>query len=184
MSDSRRYSTRNDAIQREIIEPLEASGERQHDYDLVSGVVAPHDYDIAAIADEVLGGYEDGFARLVTDDEFWASVARHAYGDYTLHEGFATATAIGYSMPSNADAELDGLDQPIVPRSGAIAWVEDWDHALGEYRGEEYEEALDLVPAVRVNPGAEELHAWRVWRADVESSEPAVLLRWIVRASE
>lgn len=35
------------------------------------------EYDIDAIADEVLGDYADGY-QLPDHDEFWAAVARHA----------------------------------------------------------------------------------------------------------
>lgn len=61
----RQYSTRNEAIQREIVEPIEA-GEARAD-----------EFDIEAIADAVLGDYSDGYACTVTDDEFWVIAAAH-----------------------------------------------------------------------------------------------------------
>lgn len=65
---SNRYSTRSEAIQREIIEPLEAS----------SMVADAHEsFDIDAIADDVLGRYEDGYAVTVDEETFWASVAEN-----------------------------------------------------------------------------------------------------------
>jgi hypothetical protein len=65
MTKITRYVTRQDAIYREIIEPIE-NGEARAD-----------EFDIDAIADEVLGGYDEGFACVVDHDEFWAAVERH-----------------------------------------------------------------------------------------------------------
>lgn len=66
----RRYSTRNEAIYREIVEPLE-NGE-------LDGETAYDDFDVDAIAEEILGSYEQGYACQVTTDEFWAVVMEHA----------------------------------------------------------------------------------------------------------
>lgn len=63
-----RYTTRNEAIDYEITRPIEASGVVEN---------AHAEYDIDAIADEVLGDYEDGYALTVTTDEFWDVVAKH-----------------------------------------------------------------------------------------------------------
>ena len=60
------YSTRDEAIQREIIDAIEANRTATAD-----------EYDVDAIAAEVLGGYEDGYACQVDEDEFWAVVERH-----------------------------------------------------------------------------------------------------------
>lgn len=60
-----RYTTRGDAIHRQIIEPIEA-GEARAD-----------EFDTDAIADEVLGDYDQGFACIVGHDESWAAVERH-----------------------------------------------------------------------------------------------------------
>ena len=59
---SNTYATRNEAIQREIIEPL---GEYVNDYD------------VDAIAEEVLGGYAEGYALIVDAGRFVESVASH-----------------------------------------------------------------------------------------------------------
>ncbi|MCO6688348.1 hypothetical protein V7G09_04655 [Cutibacterium avidum] len=61
------YTNRDEAIEHEIVEPIEA------------GVVidARVEYDIDAIADEVLGDYDAGFACVVDHDAFWASVEAH-----------------------------------------------------------------------------------------------------------
>lgn len=56
------YTTRNEAIEREILTAL-AGNET--------------DYDIDAIADEVLGDYSNGYACQVTAEAFWEIVARH-----------------------------------------------------------------------------------------------------------
>jgi predicted Zn-ribbon and HTH transcriptional regulator len=66
MTNSTRYVTRKEAIDREIVEPIEA------------GEATADQYDIDAIADAVLGDYEQGFACIVDHDEFWIAVERYA----------------------------------------------------------------------------------------------------------
>ena len=66
------YTTRDEAIEREIIDPIEASGEVTD---------ARAEFDIDAIADEVLGDYSEGYACRVDDDRFWAAVEAHAIED-------------------------------------------------------------------------------------------------------
>ena len=61
------YTTRDEAITREIVTAIEAGG-----------VATRDEYDIDAIADEVLGDYTEGYALKVDADEFWTVVARHA----------------------------------------------------------------------------------------------------------
>ena len=61
-----RYTTRDEAIAREIIEPIEA------------GQATAAEFDIDAIADQVLGSHENGYACQVGHDEFWQIVADHA----------------------------------------------------------------------------------------------------------
>ena len=65
---ARTYSTLSEAVTREIVEPIEA-GDVQDAYAA---------YDIDAIADAVLGDYEDGFALKVEESEFWDTVAAYA----------------------------------------------------------------------------------------------------------
>ena len=60
-----RYTTHTEAIQREIIEPIEA------------GNATAAEFDIDAIADQVLGSHEDGYACQVEHDEFWQIVEQH-----------------------------------------------------------------------------------------------------------
>lgn len=60
-----KYSTRTDAIHAEIITPIEV------------GMAEVWEYDIEAIADEVLGGYDEGFACQIGHDEFWSVVEKH-----------------------------------------------------------------------------------------------------------
>lgn len=62
-----RYATRDEAIQREIIDAIEA------------GEATAAEFDIDAIAAEVLGDYSEGYAQQVDADEFWQIVARHAF---------------------------------------------------------------------------------------------------------
>lgn len=66
------YSTRNEAIRIEIVEPIEATG-------VVLDAYAA--YDIEAIAGEVIGTYSEGYRRVVDLDEFWKIVERHEKGD-------------------------------------------------------------------------------------------------------
>ena len=62
----RTYTTRDEAIQREIVEPIEA------------GDAEIRDYDVEAIAEQVIGDYDDGYALTVSESEFWGVVAEHA----------------------------------------------------------------------------------------------------------
>lgn len=57
------YTTRDEAIEREIVEVIE------------SGDVTRDDYDIDSIADAVIGDYEDGYALKVDEATFWGIVA-------------------------------------------------------------------------------------------------------------
>lgn len=59
------YTTREEAIEREIIEVIEAG-------DAISEA-----YDIEAIADAVIGDYEDGYALKVDVSDFWDIVANN-----------------------------------------------------------------------------------------------------------
>jgi len=60
------YTTREEVIDREIIEVIEA------------GDAISEDYDIDAIADAVIGDYEDGYALKVDEATFWDIVANNA----------------------------------------------------------------------------------------------------------
>ena len=60
------YTTRDEAIEREIIAPIEASGESKTDYD------------IDGIADAVLDATDRGEWFCVEVDEFWTAVQDHA----------------------------------------------------------------------------------------------------------
>ena len=62
---ARTYSTRDEAITREIIDVIE------------SGDVTRDQYDIEAIADAVIGSFEDGYALQVDEASFWGIVAEN-----------------------------------------------------------------------------------------------------------
>ena len=62
---ARTYTTRDEAIGREIVEAIESDGEHSDQYD------------IDAIADRVLGDHEEGFALKVGIDEFWEIVVEN-----------------------------------------------------------------------------------------------------------
>lgn len=57
------YTTRTEAIEREIIEVIEA------------GDASINDYNIDAIADAVIGDHKDGYALKVDESDFWGIVA-------------------------------------------------------------------------------------------------------------
>ena len=60
------YSTRNEALHMEVIAVIN------------NGMAYADDYDVDAIADEVLGDFHDGYAVQVEGEDFWAIVAKHA----------------------------------------------------------------------------------------------------------
>lgn len=62
-----RYSTRDEAIQAEIINPIEA------------GEATADEFDIETIANKVLGGYDQGYALIVDPAEFWEIVEANAH---------------------------------------------------------------------------------------------------------
>ena len=64
--ENRTYTTRTEAIEREIIEVIKA------------GEVVSEEYNIEAIADAVIGDFEDGYAIKVDETEFWEIVAENA----------------------------------------------------------------------------------------------------------
>ena len=57
------YTTRTEAIEREIIETINA------------GDANANDYNVEAIADLVIGDYEDGYVLKVNESDFWSIVA-------------------------------------------------------------------------------------------------------------
>lgn len=69
------YSTRDEAVQREIVEPI-----------LAGDVDSIEEYDVEAIAAAVLGDHSQGFACLVTPEKFWQvvedNIARTAGASY------------------------------------------------------------------------------------------------------
>jgi putative methionine-R-sulfoxide reductase with GAF domain len=63
---TRRHTTRDEAILREIVEPIE------------NGDATAADYDIEAIATEVLEATDQGYTLKVDLTTFWRIVARYA----------------------------------------------------------------------------------------------------------
>lgn len=59
------YTNRNEAINREIVEVIEA------------GDASVENYNVDAIADAILGDYEDGYRVKVDETEFWNIVAEN-----------------------------------------------------------------------------------------------------------
>lgn len=70
--NTRSYATKDDAMYREVIEPIEASGVVES---------AADEFDVEAIFDETVT-FDSGRQQFVPTaedpEEFWASVARHA----------------------------------------------------------------------------------------------------------
>ncbi|MDO4243820.1 MAG: hypothetical protein Q4C85_08715 [Actinomyces sp.] len=95
------YITRQDAIEREIIAVLDAAG----------GETSSSDYDVEAIADEVLEavgqGVNYGYTVAVSEDEYWAAVARHAIVTDEQPAEATDRTAAALSDPAVARA-LEG----------------------------------------------------------------------------
>jgi hypothetical protein len=61
------YTTRNEAIQREIVEPI-----------MARDVESIDEYDVQAIADAVLGDHAEGYACQVDEQTFWSIVEANA----------------------------------------------------------------------------------------------------------
>jgi len=99
------YSTRYEAIEREIVAPIKV------------GVIpnARAEFDIDAIADEVLGDYEQGYTCMVDEDRFWEIVASHhiADGDPKIFwdepddDGSQTARLLQWSDNEDGFIEID-----------------------------------------------------------------------------
>ena len=62
------YLFQKEAITREVVQPIEAG-------DVTDAYEA---YGVDAIADRVVGDYEDGFSCTVDESEFWAIIEAHA----------------------------------------------------------------------------------------------------------
>lgn len=62
------YTTRTEAINREIVEVIETTGVVED---------AHAEYDVDAIADEIIVSNERGY-KIDEDVDFWATVERHA----------------------------------------------------------------------------------------------------------
>ena len=76
MSAHEIYPTRTVAIRFEIVKPIE---------NRVISDTTVIEFDIDAIADEVIGKFEDGYARMIDEDRFWGIVASHYIGSRKPH---------------------------------------------------------------------------------------------------
>lgn len=92
-----RYTTRTEAIDREIIEPIAASA------------ASAAEYDIDAIADEVLGDHAAGYACQVTPEQFGAVVAEH---ELTTYQVDITSEDQHHLSNDDGDLILDDQGQP------------------------------------------------------------------------
>lgn len=116
------FSARNEAVA-DVVAAIESTGEVRD---------AWSEYDVAAICDEVIGDYTDGYAPRVTVREFWECVARHALpvsdpGRKALEE------MISHAWNLAERAQNDGTPQPILDLLLDALWaIEDHlDHSPG-----------------------------------------------------
>lgn len=122
------YTTRDEAVEREIVAAIEAAG---------PDVARADDYDVDAIACEVLGVDERGRWRVDVDsDEFWRSVEAHAtyrvevaYETVNTGDVEAIAYVISRAIP-DADAPVHA--EEISARPGALET--DWAVRVGNAR--------------------------------------------------
>ncbi|WP_277101881.1 hypothetical protein [Cutibacterium granulosum] len=106
MTKNNTYAFRDHAIECEIIEPIEASG-------VIPDARAQ--FDVDAIADEVISGYYDGFACKVDEERFWEIVEAHeiADGDHRIiwggpdDDGIQTARLMRWSDNEDGFIEID-----------------------------------------------------------------------------
>ena len=106
MTKNNTYVFRDHAIECEIVVPIEASG-------VIPDARAQ--FDVDAIADEVLGGYYDGFACMVDEERFWEIVEAHeiADGDHRIiwggpdDDGIQTARLMRWSGDEDGFIEID-----------------------------------------------------------------------------
>jgi len=106
MTKNNIYAFRDHAIECEIIEPIEASG-------VIPDARAQ--YDIEAIANEVIGVLKDGFACMVDPEHFWEIVEAHeiADGDQRIiwdgpdDDGIQTARLMRWSADEGGFIEID-----------------------------------------------------------------------------
>lgn len=93
-----RYTTRTEAIECEIIAPIAA------------GDASAAEYDINAIADEVLGDHAAGYACQVTPEQFWAVVAEHELPTYQVD---MTSEDQHHLSDDDGDLILDDQGRPV-----------------------------------------------------------------------
>lgn len=138
------YSTRSEAIGREIVEAIEAGG-----------AASAAEYDITAIADAVLTDVDahdaqgrqllhaSGYAARqdLTTDQFWEIVADNALptyevdltsdDTYRLHgeeeDGDRDYTSLIVQIPDAEDTDIAVLDGDTVPTQIPVPVSEDWD---------------------------------------------------------
>lgn len=91
------YTTRTEAIQAEILDPISAGA--------VDDAVA--EYDIDAIAAEVIGDYSQGYACQVDEAAFWAIVEKHARPTSITVQDLATE--LGVTVDQVDEAAYDVL---------------------------------------------------------------------------
>lgn len=144
-----RYTTRTEAIQAEIIDPIQSS-------EAVTDAAA--EYDIEAIADEVIGSYQQGFAAQVGPDKFWTIVANHASATHKVKVEFTitetvTRTGTVYVDPAEVCAAA-GVE-------GSLSDLSSED--IGEYV------ATDIVESqLQITSYLVEDRTARAWRAYTE----------------
>jgi len=159
------YTTRDEAVEREIVAAIEAAG---------PDVARAEDFDVDAIAGEVLAVDERGRWHLAVEpDDFWRSVEAHAtYRVEVAGETVNTddvdaiAQVISREVP---DAEVPVYAEELGARPGALE--SEWAVRVGEAR-------LFIGPDDQYADGV----AWAIYRntADQDAGEAHVYGGWAV----
>lgn len=126
MTNTNSYTDRYKAIEHEIVEPIKVG----------SIPNALDEFDIDAIADEVLGDHEQGYECMVDDDRFWEIVASHhiadddpkIFWDEPDNDGNQTARLLQWSDDEGGFIEIDSetivSSEEESPYAAAVAALE------------------------------------------------------------
>lgn len=72
------FSTRDEAIYRQVIEPLQSDPDVTIDWERDASDQVRAMYDVDAIADAVIGDHSQGYTVTVDDETFWGVVRDNA----------------------------------------------------------------------------------------------------------
>jgi len=72
------FTSRTEAIYRQIVEPLSSDPDITIDFERDAETQVRDLYDVDAIADAVIGDYDEGYLVTVDDERFWDIVRENA----------------------------------------------------------------------------------------------------------